>query len=198
MGYLNDKMMDRQTTLYSLIGTDVLSAGLEMEFNEKFKEIDINSKILPLNIREDDIGFFLNGFKDSQMKAAYFTKEYWTVLPELLVDMSDEVKACGIADIVSVKNAHNIAEVVYGKAVTSLIKKMLDLENSTISFSNHLPTSLSILYNLEREKTGQMSLLHKESDIMIGEDIVIKGRKIEYEQILKEIADIKTKEWANV
>lgn len=58
MGYLNDKMMDRQTTLYSLIGTDVLSAGLEMEFNEKFKEIDINSKILPLNIREDDIGFF--------------------------------------------------------------------------------------------------------------------------------------------
>lgn len=132
------------------------------------------------------------------MKAAYFTKEYWTVLPELLVDMSDEVKACGIADIVSVKNAHNIAEVVYGKAVTSLIKKMLDLENSTISFSNHLPTSLSILYNLEREKTGQMSLLHKESDIMIGEDIVIKGRKIEYEQILKEIADIKTKEWANV
>jgi len=197
MGYLKEKTMDKDTKLYSLIGVSALEDGLAKDFNDFFKELDINSKVIPLNIREDDIGFFLNGFKDSQIKAAYFTQEYWTTIASLVEDSSDEVKACQMADTISVVDGKNIADVVYGKAVVELLKTKIDLANSTISFANHYPTSLSIIFNLEKETTKELSLIKKESDVVVDEAITIHGKELKYEEIIKQIAKIKTKEWNN-
>lgn len=197
MGYLKNKTMDKDTKLYSLIGVTALEEGFGKDFNDCFEELDINSKLIPLNIREDDIGFFLNGFKDSQIKAAYFTKEYWISIATLIDDVSEEVKASQMADIVTVVDGKNIADVVYGKAVVELLKSKVDLSQSTISFANHYPTSLSILFNLEKEVTKELSLVKKEANIVIDEVITVNGDELKYEEIIKQIAKIKTKEWKN-
>ena len=197
MGYLKDKTMDKDTKLYSLIGVNALEEGFGKDFNDCFEELDINSKVIPLNIREDDMGFFLNGFKDSQIKAAYFAKEYWLTIPTLLDELSDEVKASQMADVVTVVDGKNIADVVYGRAVVELFKSKVDLSQSTISFSNHYPTSLNIIFNLEKEVTKELSLVKKEANIVIDEVITINGDELKYEDIIKQIAKIKTKEWKN-
>ena len=196
MGYLKEKTMDKDTILYSLIGASALENGHGAKFNDCFSEMDINHKVIPLNIREDDIGFFLNGFKDSQIKAAYFEKEYWNVLPELLDDVSDEVKTCGIADVVTIIDGKNVAELVYGKAVTSIIKNKFDLKTVSISLCKHIPTTLSIIYHLEKLECPNLSLTKCDATILLDDEITIDGVKLEYDEILEEIAKIKTKQWS--
>ena len=106
MGYPIE-MIDKETSLYSLIGENAIESKKDTLFNDCFKASDVNAKMMPLNIRMDDIGFFIFGFKDSQIKAGYFQKEYWSRLHELLEDMSEEAKLCGIVDTIDVKVIEN-------------------------------------------------------------------------------------------
>jgi shikimate 5-dehydrogenase len=239
MGYPIE-MIDKETKLFALVGENAIESKRENLFNDYFKKEDINAKMMPLNIRMDDIGFFIYGFKDSQIKAGYFQEEYWQKLYELLDEMSQEAKVCGIVDTIEVVDKQNIASLSQGKAATSLLQP----NNKRIAICGNTPTIKSILIHLSQEKPKEIvlydtviencleliSLIPKEikydvqriqENIELKEyDIVIDGLVddsityhdsiptllqltyhdngyLNYIDIEKEIAKIKTKEWIN-
>ncbi len=220
MGYPVE-MIGKDTTLYAMVGINAIEEANAEVFNRYLIEKDFDAKVMPLNIRQDDIGFFINGFKDSKIKEAYFAKEYWQTLYELLEDMSEEAKVCGMCDTIKVVEKKNIGEVYYGKACASLIE-----ENMTISIYGNLPTAKSFLYNIIQkspklvvladmmvENCLEMSSLIPDaikSDIQrveaaaldadviydsTNQTIKIGDNVLNYQDILEKIAQIKTKEW---
>ena len=234
MGYPIE-MIDKETSLFSLIGENAIESKKDDLFNYFFKERDINAKMMPLNIRMDDIGFFIFGFKDSQIKAAYFQEEYWTKLHDILDDMSKEAEICGIVDTIDVKNGKNIAYLSQGKATASLLqtegKKVAIYGNSPSikSILHHTKAKEIVLYDEVVENCMQLMALIPEgikvdiervqSDtIMINNcDIFINStnnknftyhdsirvveltyhdsKYLNFTDIEKEIAKLKTKEW---
>jgi len=220
MGYPVE-MIGKDTALYSLIGVNAIEEANAELFNKHLIEKDFDAKMMPLNIRQDDIGFFINGFKDSKIKEAYFSKEYWQTLYELLEEVNDEVKVCGMCDTIKVIDKQNIGEVYYGKACASLIE-----ENMRVAIYGNSPTAKSFLYNVVKkspkliiladmivENCLEMSTIIPDaisSDIQRAEansvdaDIVydsttqtlkIGDNVLNYQDILEKIAQIKTKEW---
>lgn len=148
MGYPVE-MIDKQTALYAYIGTSAIESAYAEIFNTILKEADFNAKMMPLNIREDDIGFFIYGFKDSQIKEGYFSREYWVTLHTLLDNMSEEAQLCGICDVISVENKQNIGKLYYGKALCELLHSKMDLTNATVAVYGNSAISKSALYNLK-------------------------------------------------
>jgi shikimate 5-dehydrogenase len=222
MGYPVEKI-DKDTVLHGYVGVNAMEDEKFVLFNNYLKELDYNIMMMPLNIREDDIGFFLNGFKDSKIKSAYFAKEYWQKLYELLEFCNDEVKICGMCDTVDVKEGKNMGSIMYGKACAALIG-----ENKTIAIYGNSAISKTILFNIAQtsqkeiiladmvvENTLEMDNLIPKSipsdiqrvevDKLIADVVVdstndtlkIDDKVYEYEDILDKIAEIKTKEWGN-
>jgi shikimate 5-dehydrogenase len=220
MGYPVE-MIGKDTALYSLIGVNAIEDANAEVFNKYLIEKDFDAKMMPLNIRQDDIGFFINGFKDSKIKEAYFSSEYWQILYELLEYINDEVKVCGMCDTIKVIDKQNIGEVYYGKACASLIE-----ENMTVVVYGNSPTAKSVLYNIVKkspklviladmivENCLEMSTIIPDatpSDIQrtevdkldadviydgINQTIKIGDNVLNYQDILEKIAQIKTKEW---
>jgi shikimate 5-dehydrogenase len=220
MGYPIE-MIGKDTTLYAYIGTNAIEQEHAEIFNNYLKAADYNAKVMPLNIREDDIGFFIHGFKDSKIKAGYFSKEYWQTLFTLLENVNEEVKICGICDYISVKDKQNKGELLYGKAASSLVG-----ENLTVAIYGNTPTAKSFLYNVANRSTNLIILADMiventldmqkfipddiKSDIQrieakdikadviydsTNERLIVGNNVYTYNDILEKIAEIKTKEW---
>jgi len=153
MGYPIE-MINKDTSLYALIGQNAIESKQEAIFNDFFKLLDVNAKMMPLNIRADDIGFFIHGLRESQIKAAYFQKEYWTTLFELLEDMSEEAKICGICDMITVKNKTNKAGLIQGEAAVAL----LNAKDKVIAIYGNTPSVKSILYHLVKQNPKEIIL----------------------------------------
>jgi shikimate 5-dehydrogenase len=239
MGYPIE-MIDKETTLFSLIGENAIESKKDKLFNDFFKADDVNAKMMPLNIRMDDIGFFIYGFKDSQIKGGYFQQEYWSRLYDLLDEMSEEAKLCGIIDTIDVRDKTNIAYLSQGKAAVSLLKP----KDKKVAICGNSASIKSILYHLVKASPGEIifydevvencmelmamvpkeikvdverikePIMIKEADIMIDtclNDTVTyhdniptilqlhynKSKYLTFNDIEKEIAKIKTKEWMN-
>ncbi len=220
MGYPVE-MIGKDTTLYAMVGINAIEEANAEVFNRYLIEKDFDAKVMPLNIRQDDIGFFINGFKDSKIKEAYFAKEYWQTLYELLENINEEVKICSMCDTIKVVNKQNIGEVYYGKACASIIE-----EDMTIAIYGNSPTAKSFLYNIVQkspklviladmivENCLEMSSLipdtiksdiqRVEADALVADVIYdstnqtinIGNNVLNYNDILEKIAQIKTKEW---
>ncbi len=220
MGYPVE-IIGKDTDLYAYVGINAIEDTHAETFNKYLMEKDFDAKMMPLNIRQDDIGFFIHGFKDSKIKEGYFSKEYWHTLYELLEDMSDEVKICGMSDTIKVIEKRNIGDLYYGKACAACIE-----DNKVIAIYGNSPTAKSFLYNLEQKSPKLVILadmivencleMNKivsdniatdiqrvevdklEADIIydsIKETIKIGNKTLNYEDILEKIAQIKTKEW---
>jgi len=182
MGYPIE-MIDKETTLYSLIGENAIESKKDTLFNDCFKASDVNAKMMPLNIRMDDIGFFIFGFKDSQIKAAYFQEEYWPKLYELLDDMSEEAKICGIVDTVDVKDKQNIAYLSQGRATVSLIQP----KNKRVGLYGNTANIKSVLYHLVKEEPSEIILYNEivENCIELMQ-LIPKGIKVDIQRIAEE------------
>ena len=222
MGYPVE-MIGKDTDLYSYVGTNAIEEEYAEIFNRYLMQIDFDAKMMPLNIRQDDIGFFINGFKDSKIKEGYFAKEYWLILFDLLEDISEEASICGMCDTIKVIEKKNIGEVYYGKACASYIE-----ENMVIAIYGNSPTAKSFLYNL-LPKSPKLVILADmivenclEMEAIVSSDIPTDIQRIEvdkleaniiydstsetmkiankifsYKDILENIAQIKTKEWTD-
>ncbi len=153
MGYPIE-MIGKETLLFSLIGENAIESKKEALFNAFFKERDVDAKMMPLNIRMDDIGFFIYGFKDSKIKAAYFQEEYWQKLYELLEEMSPEAKQCGIVDTIDVKSGKNIAYLSQGRAANAL----LEPQDKIVGIYGNTPSVKSILYHLVKNNPKEIVL----------------------------------------
>ncbi len=214
-------MINKDTLLHSYIGVNAIENDQSEKFNNYLKQANFNAKVMPLNIREDDVGFFIHGFKDSQVKSAYFSKEYWTKLHHLLEEKTEEAQICGMCDTMEVVNKQNIGSISYGKACASMIE-----ENKTIVIHGNSPTSKSILYHIVK-KSPKMIILadmvvenclelmrlipdNIQSDIQrvsideLKADMIvdsttntvkIDNKILELNDIIEKIAEIKTKEW---
>jgi shikimate 5-dehydrogenase len=140
-------MIGKDTALYSIIGESAIEAKKESLFNDIFKDKDLDMMVMPLNIRDDDLGFFLYNFKNSKVKGAYFLREYWQKVCSLLADeVDEEAKICGIVDSLDIKDGKNKPYVVQGRAIVSL----LDLSGKRVGVCGDSPTIKSALYHLNR------------------------------------------------
>jgi shikimate 5-dehydrogenase len=127
MGYPVE-MIGKDTTLYGIIGSSAIEHKLETYFNRYFQQMDIDAKAMPLNIREDDIGFFFNGLKESKIAAVYLESEYQQIAYELFKpddSLLQFIKAC---DIVEIDNGTYRFSSLFGKALATLFD---DLVNSS-------------------------------------------------------------------
>ncbi len=191
MGYPIE-MIGKETVLFSLIGENAIESKKEELFNNYFKASDVDAKMMPLNIRMDDIGFFIYGFKDSQIKAGYFQQEYWTRLYDILDDMSEEAEICGIIDTIDVKNGQNIPYLSQGRAAISLLKpkgKKVGIYGNTLSIK-------SILYHLVQAQPKEIILYDEIVEncaklmSLIPEGISVDIQRIQEDTIMIEGCDI--------
>ena len=164
MGYPVE-MIGAKTALFSLIGVDAIEHKQDQIFNQFFKSYDVDCKMMPLNIREDDIGFFLNGLKDSQIKAVYFEKEYWEQIAALLPHENDEINFCAICDTIDIKDNAYVMRHVVGEAIVSLLG---NTENQTIMIIGSTPEAKSTLLHLIAKKPAKIILAAEVIEDLMG------------------------------
>jgi len=160
MGYPVEKI-DKETQLFVYIGPNAIEEERDRYFNRHFKEADLNKTLMPLNIREEDLGFFIHNFKNSKIKGGYFAQPYQEILHGLLNDMSDEAKRCGLVDTIMIQNGAYIADVTQGYAVLDLIEERISIEKKRIAVIGATPLSKSLLWHL-REKNPMLVVLMDE------------------------------------
>jgi shikimate 5-dehydrogenase len=189
MGYPIEKI-NRDTKLYSIIGVRAIEEKYDVLFNRYFKELDVNCRVMGLNIRTEDFSFFMNGLKDSQIKAVIFSKEYQEIAKELSDEISKESEICGFCDIVKIENNKNRADILQGEAIVSLIKDRVTINEAKIVIYGNTPVMKSLLYNLLEENPHEVILCDKviENTISLSEiypkaDIYRVENKIEISDI---------------
>ena len=154
MGYPVE-MIGTNTALFSIIGTDAIENKKDSVFNNYFKNLDVDCKMMPLNIRQDDIGFFLNGLKDSQIKAVYFEKEYWEQIVSLLECDNEEINFCGICDTIDIEDNNYTMRLSIGKAIVDLLG---DIDSKTVVIVGSSNEAKSTLFNLIKKNPAKIIL----------------------------------------
>jgi shikimate 5-dehydrogenase len=178
MGYPVE-MIGKDTALYSIIGVDAIEHKIESYFNKHFKEADVDRFVMPLNIREDDIGFFLYNFKNSKVKGAYFEREFWSIVANLLDEKDEEAKICGMVDSLDVVDGKNRAYVTLGKAVVSL----LDPKGKSVAVFGNTPAIKSALYHLNKSEVKEIILYDEVVENTLTLSEITKDISLDVERI---------------
>nr|MCH9812768.1 hypothetical protein [Campylobacterota bacterium] len=187
------EMIDKETALYALVGVNAIEEENSNLFNQYLQNANFNAKMMPLNIREDDIGFFIYGFKDSQIKEGYFNTEYWQTLYHLLDDMSDEANLCGLCDTIKVIEKQNFGDLYYGRATVAILNEITNIKSCKVTIYGNHELTKSILYNLIKMKPKQIVLAEMiientlELHAMIPQDIESDIERIEIKDITTDI-----------
>ena len=114
------KVIDKETILFAFLGEMANKSPFPKEFNEIFTSKNLNASYIPLNIRDDDILFTVNGLKKSQIRGVNIAKEYQTEILTLLDSYSDEVEKCGFVESLKIENGKLHGYISIGKAINSL------------------------------------------------------------------------------
>lgn len=154
MGYQVEKI-GPETRLFSIIGKDAIEHKQAEVFNNIFQELDVDYKMMPLNIRQDDLGFFLNGLKDSKIEAVYFEQEYWESIYTLLPCDDEEINFCKICDTIDIIDAAYRMRISIGEAIVSQIS---DIDNKTIILIGATSISKSVLFHLVKNRPAKIIL----------------------------------------
>jgi shikimate 5-dehydrogenase len=59
--------IDKESKLFALLDDMANTSSRPKEFNSLFDSLSLNASYIPLNIREDDILFTMNGLRNSQI-----------------------------------------------------------------------------------------------------------------------------------
>jgi len=184
MGYPVE-MIGKDTALYSIIGVDAIEHKIEPYFNKYFKEADVDRFVMPLNIREDDIGFFLYNFKNSKVKGAYFEKEFWNTVANLLDEKDEEAKVCGMVDSLDVVDGKNKAYVILGKAVVSLLKP----KGKRVAVFGNTPAIKSVVYHLNLSEPKELIFYDEVVENTLSLSAIAKDIDVDIERISDESID---------
>jgi len=95
-----DDSISRGTTLFGLIAESASTNRLFVLVNKMIKENEIDSMIIPMNIREDDFYFTLSNMKKSHVNGAYIAEEFQSSAVELLDSQEEEVTVYNRCDFV--------------------------------------------------------------------------------------------------
>ncbi len=164
MGYPIE-MIGANTVLFSLVGENAIEEKNEALFNEQFKKLDVDCKMMPLNIRRDDFGYFLNGLKDSQIKGTYFEPEYWQQVFELLPCEDEEINFCGICDTIDIENAQYKMRLSVGEAIVSSLG---EITGKTIIIYGATSEAKSTLFHLIKQKPSMIILAEEVVEELIS------------------------------
>lgn len=168
------KLIDKETLLFAMLDDMAINSNRTKEFNDIFTSSNINASYIPLNIRNDDIFFTLNGLKKSQIKGVNIGLVYEKESVELLDNMSDEARECNFINSITIKDEKLYGYLTIGKAIASMLSG-----NIAIFGSNDL--TKSILWNLkdtsfvtvvesEIEKTLAISKKYSKIDIVFSDE----------------------------
>ncbi len=190
LGYPVDQI-GINTKLYSLIGTNAIEHKHDKLFNDKFQTLDADCKMMPLNIREDDLGFFLHGLKNSKINGAFFEKEYWTTVYNLLQKGDEEVVFCGICDTIDiVDNQYNV-HLTQGKAILKYILSLTQVDDKSICIVGATPCAKSFLFNLIKRTPKKIVLADEIIENFISSiSIIPKSIEKDIERINNNVLDV--------
>jgi len=184
MGYPIE-MIGKDTALYSIIGVDAIEHKIDPYFNKYFKEADVDCFVMPLNIREDDIGFFLYNFKNSKVKGAYFEREFWSTVANLLDEKDEEAQVCGMVDSLDVIDGKNRAYVTLGKAVVSL----LEPKGKSVAVFGNTPAIKSVVYHLNLSEPKELIFYDEVVEKTLSLSAIAKDINVDVERISDESID---------
>lgn len=182
-----------QTSLYGFIAEHAQSDRYSVTLNRLFKSQGDDAMMLPMNIRTDDLYFTVSNLRKAQLKGVALGPEYRHEVLEVLDERDAEVNACGLCDIVHVKQGRLVGEIAIGSAVNKLLKEAgvrslailgsgglaksilmhiseSDVEDVTL-FNDHVESCLALTQSLQ----GQV-------DIRFDIERVIEGRSSDLSQ----------------
>jgi len=119
------QIIDKETLLFAFLGEMANKSPFTKEFNKIFALKELNASYIPLNIRDDDILFTVNGLKKSQIRGVNIAREYQNETLTLLDSYSDEVEKCGFVESIKIENGKLHGFVSIGKAINSLTNKKI-------------------------------------------------------------------------
>ena len=157
MGYPVDQI-GTETKLFSLIGANAIENDLARYFNAAFQALDADCKMMPLNIREDDLGFFLHGLKDSKIFGAYLEEEYWEIVYNLLQEGDEEVQFCGICDTIDIVDNRYTVHLTQGRAMAQAVDEIENISGKTVTIAGATPSAKSFLYHLRSYEPAKLIL----------------------------------------
>lgn len=91
--------ISHQTKLYGFIGEFAGQSSLSAVLNKKFKALNKDAMIIPMNIREDDFYFTVVNMKKSHVNGAFISSEYSSKVVDILDEASELVLKFGICDV---------------------------------------------------------------------------------------------------
>jgi len=154
------------TRLFSIIGANAIEKKQDTFFNNAFQLLDVDCKMMPLNIREDDLGFFLHGLKDSKIEGAFLDSEYWKPVYDLLHEGNDEVQHCGICDTITIADSGYNVELVQGRATLDCVNELCDVSGKNILIVGDTPSSKSFLWHLVKTNPAKILLAAHEIEML--------------------------------
>ncbi len=158
MGYPIEKI-DKETQLFVYVGPNAIEEGRDELFNRHFKEENLNKKMMGINIKEEDLPFFIQNFKHSKIQGAYFAQPFWELLPGLLDDMSVEARSCGAIDSIMIEEGEYVADLTFGRVAAKLIASRAPIEGKRVAIVGATPLSKTLLWHLRNENPDTIVLM---------------------------------------
>ena len=121
---MNDaNVIDTQSLLFGFLAEYAQQNRFSVTLNRYFKENGNNGMCIPMNIRPDDIYFTVAGLKQAKLNGVALGAEYVESVLEQLEHQSDEVKACGFCDTITIKDKELYGDVASGEAISTVLKE---------------------------------------------------------------------------
>ncbi len=167
MGYPVDNKINKETLLYVYIGANAIEENRQESFNRYFKDADVNATLMPLNIREDDLGFFIHNFKNSKISAAYFAQEYWPLVAQLLQSTGAINKDQALVDSLTIVDGEYETDFIFPKALTETILRKSEINKHKIALVGASDLTQSIVRMLTAYQPAELKLYDESVENLI-------------------------------
>jgi shikimate 5-dehydrogenase len=181
-------LIDKETALFGLFDEMAMNSNRPEQFNLLFSELGKNARYIPMNIRDDDILFTVNGLKTSQIRGVNIGEKYGDEVISLLNSKTSEVEFCGFVDGILVENGELHGFISFGEALSTLLPQKVALIGSGKYTKSLLWHKRDItIFESEIEKTAQILERFPETKVKLydenhpiedGYDLVLKESEI--------------------
>lgn len=124
------------TKLFGFIALDASSSAISSKLNTHFKLHNKDAKMLPLNIREDDLYFTLTNMKKSHLNGAIISSEYADLILDTIDTKSTLVQNANMCDVIIKENSKFYGELLIHKALKDFLEDK-NVKNIALLGINH-------------------------------------------------------------
>ncbi len=116
----NDDAIKPNTKVYGFLGEYAQQDRFSVMMNSRFKRIDTDAMMIPMNIRADDLYFTISGLRHAKLNGVVISREYRHNVADWCDAVSNDVQVCGFCDIVTVREGTLYGEIFIGRALNRL------------------------------------------------------------------------------